>query len=586
MVNSLLDLVRIWDNPVFHRFRRSQLRLKRSIAWLLLTLIVTTFVVSLTYILETNGAGMPEDGAARNLWIPLLVIQGLIVLLKGTGQTASGLIQDKIDQTLDYQRLTPVSPLRNIVGYLFGLPLLEYAMFALTLPHLAFVVVKGNIPLGTVFSVYLVFFVCAIFYHMTAIAVGMVMKRWVLGYLLSIFSVAFLNLFLPSVAPQLGLKFLQYLSIFPVIGQKVVPQMAVPQMGAPGQFGPPQQFGPQGPGGPFGPQGPQGPQGQPGLFDPPAATQGQASEGSFIEFAEAVPFFDWTLSPFVFTLLLQIGLIVTFATMAVRRWQKENKHSLSKPYALGILAAFIVLVTGNLWPAITGQYLPFSLIGQTRLEAVDEFLALGLPLVYAVTIWLLCLFLYANVVPAHHSYVRGVRRAEKLGRRMARPWEDDSASIAFMSLFAVVALVGYWVLYSRMSAAGFYAFLDGTSYSAMRLPFTLALVLMYSLLLIQALERRGTVLVVLVLWLVPILVAVVSAAAIEDLTSVQTVIASISPLAVIGMAGTLPVETVAPGNTGSEFEVILTGYRTGIAFLLVQTAVLAFRWAQVKKSLH
>src|SRR5690606_34371382 len=134
-----------WRNPVYRRFFRSRLRFRRAITWYLLTLIVTTFVVSLTYTLQVNGSTAPE-AAARNLWIPLLVIQGMILMIKGTGAVSAGLIQDRIDLTLDYQRLTPVSPLGNLVGYLFGLPVLEYAMFALTLPHLAFVVIIGNIP--------------------------------------------------------------------------------------------------------------------------------------------------------------------------------------------------------------------------------------------------------------------------------------------------------------------------------------------------------------------------------------------------------------------------------------------------------
>src|SRR5690606_41055269 len=132
------------------------------------TLIVTTFIVTLTYIVQTNTGTPPQD-AARSLWIPLLIIQGLILRLKGTGSVAAGLIQDKIDQTLDYQRLTPVAPLRNLLGYLFGLPVLEYAMFALTLPHLAFIAVVGRIPLDALLSVYCSFFVCVILYHMTGI---------------------------------------------------------------------------------------------------------------------------------------------------------------------------------------------------------------------------------------------------------------------------------------------------------------------------------------------------------------------------------------------------------------------------------
>ncbi|HEY5665590.1 MAG TPA: collagen-like protein, partial [Gammaproteobacteria bacterium] len=447
-----------------------------------------------------------------------------------------------------------VAPLRNVVGYLFGLPVLEYAMFALTLPHLAFVVVKGNIPLTTVFSVYLVFFVCAIFYHMTAIAVGMVMKRWIWGYLLSIFSVAFLNLILPALASQFGLKFLQYLSVFPVIGQKVVPLVE-----GPAGFGPP---------------------GQPGEFGPPG------DDAPFFSFADPVPFFDWMLSPFWFTLLLQSGLIVTFASMSVRRWQKENKHSLSKPYALGVLAVFIVLVTGNLWPAITGQYLPFAIFGINNLNALVEVIAIGLPLVYVIAIWFLCNFLFANVVPTHHDYVRGVRRAAKRNRKAALPWEDDSANIPFMSLFIVVALLGYWVVYSRMMAAGFMDFLDGTGFAHWRLPLGLGLVLCYSLLLFQVLQYRGVLLTALLLWLLPILVAIVSAAAIDDLTRFQTVVASLSPLATIIMTGMLPSGWVPAFDAQSEMAIMLTGVNTGFVLLTAQVVFLGFRWRQLRQTLN
>lgn len=564
-MTNVLQLLNVWDNPIFHRFRRSQLRTKKSILWYLITLIITTFAITLPYILQTTDDRLSAEAAARNLWIPLLVIQGIILLLKGTGRTAAGLIQDKIDETLDYQRLTPVVPLRNIVGYLFGIPILEYVMFALTLPHLVFIVVKGNIPLGTVFSVYLIFFTCAIFYHMTAIAVGLVMKRWIFGYLLSMFSVFFLNAVLPGIASQFGLKFLQFLSIIPVIGQKVLPLTAAAFNPQPGQFGPPPgQFG--GPPGQFGP----GP-----------------NDAAFFSFDAPVPFFDWTLSPFVFTLVLQSLLIITFATMAIRRWKKENKHSLSKLYALGILGVFIMLVTGNLWPIITAQYMPFAIFGTTNIDDLSEILALTLPMVYSLAIWLLCAFLFFNVVPTHSDYIRGIRRARKLNRKAARPWDDDSANIAFMSLYVVVAVIGFWIIYSQMQSAEYMAFLDGTGFPHWRLPFVLGLVLFYSFMLLQVLEHRGMVLTVLLLWLLPILVATVSAASIQDVTNFQSIVASLSPIATIVMTGLLPGAWVAPfGAADEEIRVLLTGVRTGQFFLLAQIALLGFRWVQLTKKLN
>ncbi len=580
-MQGALQLFNLADNPVFHRYRRSQLRLKRSVFWYLATLILTTFVISLSYIIQTN-IGFSEQYAARNQWTALLVIQGLILLIKGTGRTSAGLIQDKIDQTLDYQRLTPVSPLRNVVGYLFGLPILEYVMFALTLPHLAFVVVKGNIPLSAVLAVYGALFTCTIFYHTTAIAIGMVMKRWLWGYLLSIFSVAFLNLILVPLGAVFGLKFLQYLSVFPVIGQKVQPLM-VPQNpdDVPDFRQPP--FGPPGEGQPdFGPPGPAGAGPGPQFQSGPVNADGEAA----FTFADPVPFFEWTLSPLVFTLLLQAGLIFTFATMAVRRWQKEDKHSLSKPFALGFLAVFLVLLIGNVWPVITRDYLPFAILGNTDLDSLADSIAVALPLLYAMIIWILSIFLYANVVPTHNQYVRGVRRAKKLGREKALPWDDDSANMPFMSLFVVLGLAGFWVLYSQMSGAGYMEFLEGTRFQAWRLPLALGLVLVYSLLLLQVLEQRGTTLTILLLWLLPILVSIVSAASMQNLTSTHTIVASLSPLALILMTGVLPLESVVPISPDDDVSALFTGSTTGMIFVSIQIVLLALRWRQLSRRLH
>jgi hypothetical protein len=436
-------------------------------------------------------------------------------------------------------------PLKNFVGYLLGLPILEYTMFALTLPHLAFIVIKGNIPLTTVLSVYTAFFVCTIFYHMTAVAVGMVMKRWIFGYLLSIFSVAFLNLILAPLGSQLGLKFMQYLSVFPVIGEKVAPLID----------------GPNFPGGP----------GSDSVFD----------------FAEPVPFFNWLLSPFLFTLLLQGSLIVTFATMAVRRWQKADKHSLSKLYALGVLSVFIVLIIGNTWPIITGQFLPYAIFGSINLAERVEPIAIGLPLVYCMAVWLLGIFLFFNTLPTHQDYVRGLRRAKKLGRRAARPWDDDSANIAFMSLFVVIALAGFALLFFEMQSAGFMRFLAGTGYAAWRMPLALGLALLYTLLLLLVLETRGAVLSFLLVWLVPILVAIVSTAAMEDVTRFQTIVASLSPLATLLMTGMLPAaEAYAPLSAANDVAVLVTGVYSGFGFLVVQIALLGWRWQRLRRRLR
>jgi hypothetical protein len=347
----------------------------------------------------------------------------------------------------------------------------------------------------------------------------------------------------------------------------------------PANFGPPQQeFGP-----------PQG-FGPPQSFAPPggefSAAPAPSGDLDFFSFANPVPFFEWTLSPFVFTLLLQTGLIVTMATMAIRRWQKEDKHSLSKVYALGVLAAFLLLLIGNIWPVITRDFLPFPILGETDLDSLAVPISIVLPLMYTVLILVLCVFLFANTVPTHNAYVRGVRRAKKLNRRAAWPWEDDAANIPFMCLFVLLALTGFWVVYHQMSSANYLDFLEGTRYGAWRLPLAFALVLFNAFLLLQVLERRGTVLTCLLLWLLPVLIGVVSAAAMEQLTSLHTVLASLSPLATMLMAGVLPIEATIPFNPPDEFNALYTGSTVGLIFVAVQSGLLVLRWRQLRRSLR
>ena len=534
-MSALLDTVCFWRNPIFVRFCRSRLRLKNAIVWYLLAVIVASFSVAMSYLVMVNSGISPES-AARRQWIPLLVIQGLILMVKGTGAVSATLIQDKIDQTLDYQRLTPLSPSQCLVGYLFGLPVLELVMFALTLPHLVFIIAVGNIPLAAVVSVYFSFFVCVVLYHMTAISVGIVMNRWVLGYLLSIFMVVVINLILPFVGSQLGLKFVQFLSVWPVIGQKVLP-IVVSAEGL--------QFSTQNP---------------------------------FFGMASDVWIYNWTFTPFQFTLLLQGSLIVTFFVMAYRRWESATRHSLSKPYAMVFLACFIVLVIGNVWPAITGQFLPFQIFGETNLENLAEVIAIALPVIYSLATWLLTGILLAMVVPGHHSCVRGLRRAAKLGKISPRPWDDDSSNIVFMAIIVLIAMAGFFILYSQLMQAGFFDFRVDAQFGLWRLPVALVLILFYTLMLLQVAELKPAVLVILLLWFVPLLLAAVLNAAQQEATTFQAIIASLSPIGLLVMSAAVPLIGFVPVDPQIGFGLVLTGSHSGIFFICVQIVALVLRW--------
>ena len=95
----------------------------------------------------------------------------------GTGSVAGGISREAADGMVDYQRLTPMTPLSKIVGYLFGLPIREYVLFATTLPFTIYCIFVGNIPLGVVAEVYGMLFTSAILYHLTGCVAGTVVKR-------------------------------------------------------------------------------------------------------------------------------------------------------------------------------------------------------------------------------------------------------------------------------------------------------------------------------------------------------------------------------------------------------------------------
>ena len=97
----------IFKNPIFIRFCRSELRVKKAIFWYLLTLIITAFSVVLLYGPQV-AQGMDSTDAARSALLVILIIQGIIMLFLGTGSVASGITREKVDNVLNYQRLTPL----------------------------------------------------------------------------------------------------------------------------------------------------------------------------------------------------------------------------------------------------------------------------------------------------------------------------------------------------------------------------------------------------------------------------------------------------------------------------------------------
>jgi hypothetical protein len=115
-----------------------------------------------------------------------------------------------------------------------------------------------------------------------------------------------------------------------------------------------------------------------------------------------------------------------------------------------------------------------------------------------------------------------------------------------------------------------------------RLPLALGLVLLNTFLLLQVLELKLSALVILLLWFLPILAASVFSAAVEGFATAQAMLASLSPLALVAMAGLVPLQAIAGGNMNEEIAAANVGVYTGFAFIVLQTAALWLRWRRIR----
>lgn len=137
----------LWANPILKRYCRSRLRKKHLIPWSLIVFIVTLFIVFLLFTISQRVGSLSWTEGARVAVVPLVILQMFLLMFLGTGAVAAGIARESIDGMIDYQRLTPMTPLAKILGYLFGLPIREYVLTGITMPFVIYCAYCGGIPL-------------------------------------------------------------------------------------------------------------------------------------------------------------------------------------------------------------------------------------------------------------------------------------------------------------------------------------------------------------------------------------------------------------------------------------------------------
>ncbi|MEM9108628.1 MAG: hypothetical protein AAGC72_01240 [Planctomycetota bacterium] len=468
----------LWDNPLIVRGVRTRLRLPQLVSWFVVTVVGSTFfymffagnLQQISFISGGATRTISPQEAARDAIPALLIMQGLILMVLGTGAVAGGMARERTYRLLDYQRLTPMTPGAKIVGLLIGMPIREYFMFAVSLPFVFYAAYRGGMPLGVLVQFYLVFIASAIVYHMTGLAAGMIVdKPWQAGTLAQGLVVV-LYIALPHIS-NFGFTFFEHLTARPVF-YGMVDQYLIPD-------------GIEG------------------------AVQGMLQDPRY----EVVPFFGMMLPPVLFSLAVQGFAILTLYVMVHRKWRNEKRLSFSKTYALFFFAAIQIFLVGSVLPFIQNDSL-FAQLVEVYIQQDDVgkpfqtfiFAMLLVTLLVSGSAALLTLFLST---PNWFQSLEGYRRVIRRGRRVLR-WDDAAASGLSVALGCLLmSVLGFIVVYQAADAAGRIG-VDNPVIEIILPLLLFAAVLFTMQQIIEQFSESVLVMVLFACWLVPVLAAIIT----------------------------------------------------------------------------
>lgn len=398
---------KIWENPIFRRYCQSRLRLRGLGVALLIAVLIAGFIFFMSRTVGMHRAHLSLADAERGALIPLLVLQSLILFVLGTAQVSGGMTAEADEGVIDYQRLIPMSPLCKVLGYLFGLPVREYLMFAATLPFTAWALWKGEVAMGVWVPLYAVFITTTLTYHLTGLVTGTVVKnrRW--AFLISIGLVFCLYTVVPQMA-RFGLVFFKYLTITPVFMESL-----------------------------------------PGILPQTAASIVATGQ----KLAPEVKFFNLGFPEAVFTVFCQGGLILTFVVMLCRRWRRTESLLLGKIWATGFFIWVQILLLGNALPLIEpGNLFPSREISRRVLDwsgwAPKSWEAVAMSGVYGFATLLLLFAMTHIITPSAEIQIRGWRRVRKEGRS-SLPFLSDAATAFGWVMVMALAGAGGWFVFTQ-----------------------------------------------------------------------------------------------------------------------------------------
>jgi hypothetical protein len=192
-----MNMIATWlDNPLFVKHLRSRLRRAQFVPP---AVIVGVICICISY------AGY-QLNYFKNGWAFgwLLSVQGILLSIMGASQVASAVGGARESGILDFHRVSPVSPLAVTLGFFFGAPIREYALFGMTLPFTLICAADESPSPRGVFEAMVVLLLSSWILHAVALLLSLSSKkpkagtRGIIGLMVFLFimgnSVGFLRL--------------------------------------------------------------------------------------------------------------------------------------------------------------------------------------------------------------------------------------------------------------------------------------------------------------------------------------------------------------------------------------------------------
>lgn len=468
-----MNTLKIWDNPLVVRSVRTRLRLPLLLSWTLITVVASAFLYIVIYANAAKQESISEAEAARDAILPLLIMQGLILMVLGTGAVAGGIARERTYRLLDYQRLTPMTPSAKIVGLLIGLPIREYFMFAVSLPFVVYAAVKGGLPLWVLAQFYAVFIGSAVVYHTTGLAAGMVVgKPWQAGTL-SQGLVVVLYLLLPQIS-HFGFTFFEYLTARPAFYGMI------------------------------------------NEFLLPDSISAEVRERLADFRYQSVAFYGFELSPLLFSLAVQGFAFMSLYVIIYRKWQSQARLPFSKAYALLFFALVQLFLVGSVLPFLTSDDLFAKLteVAQRRDPVRDP----GRSLVLAILMVTLSVSGCAAMLtvylctPSWYQSLAGLRRAKRQGRARLRSTDDAASGLPVAIACVLMSWLGFIAVHRAAVLADRVPYDNGLGDLLLPMVFFAAVLIVVQQ-VIEQLSERAFVMVLFVCWLIPVLVGIIVASA-------------------------------------------------------------------------